>query len=222
VVTQGFKDKIADMWLYRKRANALTAADSSKLTALGLLSAGVNAANSAGGVWLGDDGPYKNEVVNESGEDLILVVWGTFGSWVNAVQPHITASIPAGQSVCVSASSGQTGAMTTIHSDTELVNGQIKNTWVEFTFGEYGVIDVSREVDMQGHSFSVVGPSCTTDMETCVFKCGGGELVCTFGYVLENCANGSQPGANYGTYEGAPSGGCGGMGPAATLKTTIS
>jgi hypothetical protein len=205
-----------------KRANALTAADSSKLTALGAMIAGVNAATSAGGIWLGEDGAYKNEITNESGEDIIVVCWGVAASWINAVQPHITASLPAGQSIWISASAGQTGACSSIHSDTELVNGQVKNTWFEFTFGEYGVIDVSREVDMQGHSISVVGPTCTTDMNTCVFKCGNGELVCTFNYVLENCANGSQPGANYGTYDGAPSGGCGGMGSSATLKTTIS
>lgn len=150
-----------------------------------------------------------------------MVIWGVAGSWVNVIQPHITASIPAGQSIWVSFADGASGAFTAVYGDTTLVNGQLSNTWGEFTFGQWGVVDVSREVKMDGHGLSIVGPSCTTDMDTCVFKCSSGN-VCTFDYVLENCANGSQPGANYGIHEGAPSGGCGGMGSAASLKTTFS
>ncbi|KAL2436269.1 hypothetical protein ABEF95_007292 [Exophiala dermatitidis] len=204
-----------------KRATALTATDASKLTSLGVANLGVNSAVANGHAWLGTDGPYLNEFVNESGEDLILVVWGVAGSWINAVQPSITASIPAGESVKVSFADGASGAWTAIYSDTPLVNGQASNTWGEFTFGQYGVVDVSREVNMSGHSMSIVGPSCTSDMNTCVFQCSSGNS-CITGYELINCENGSQVGANYGTYDGAPSGGCGGMGSSATLKTTFS
>ena len=188
---------------------------------MGLLSAGINALTNNGQVWIGSDGQYKNEFVNESDEDVVICIWGVAGSWVNTIQPHITASIPAGQSLMVSFASGASGAWSAIYSDTQLVNGQLSNTWGEYTFGPYGVVDVSREVNMNGHSMSIVGPSCTSDMNTCVFKCSSG-TVCTFGYVLVNCENGSQVGANYGTYAGAPSGGCGGMGSSATLKTTLS
>ncbi|EXJ86702.1 hypothetical protein A1O3_03655 [Capronia epimyces CBS 606.96] len=204
-----------------KRATALTDTDASKLTSLGVAALGVNAAVANGHSWLGTDGPYQNEFVNESGEDLILVIWGVAGSWINAVQPSITASIPANGSVWVSFADGASGAWTAIYPDTQLVNGQASNTWGEFTFGLYGVVDVSREVNMNGHSLSIVGPSCTSDMNTCVFQCASGD-VCITDYVLLNCENGSQPGANYGTYDGAPSGGCGGMGSSATLRTTFS
>ncbi|KAJ9503088.1 hypothetical protein LTR67_008040 [Exophiala xenobiotica] len=205
----------------QKRATALTDADATKLTALGVASLGVNSAVSNGQAWLAEDGPYKANFQNNAGEDLVLVCWGVAGSWINAVQPTITASIAAGSSLTVSFADGASGACTAVYGDTQLVNGQASNTWMEFTFGDYGVVDVSREVNMNGHSLSVVGPSCTTDMDTCVFVCPSGD-VCTFGYELKNCANGSQPGANYGTYAGAPSGGCGGMGSSATLAVSWS
>ncbi|KAK5065031.1 hypothetical protein LTR84_000866 [Exophiala bonariae] len=203
-----------------KRDTAITAADQAKLSALGVLSTGANSYAPNGAAWLGTDGAYKSEFSNQSGQDLILVIWGVAGSWVNVIQPHITASIPAGQSIWVSFADGASGAFTAVYGDTTLVNGQLSNTWGEFTFGQWGVVDVSREVKMDGHGLSIVGPTCTTDMNTCVFKCSSGN-VCTFDYILENCANGSQPGANYGIHEGAPSGGCGGMGAAASLKTTF-
>jgi len=205
-----------------KRTAALTDADAGKLTALGLGAMGINSYAPNGQAWLGQSGPYQNEFTNDSGEDLILLVWGVAGSWVNAVQPTITASIPAGQSVWVSFADGASGAWTAVYPDTQLVNGQASNTWGEFTFGQWGVVDVSREVNMSGHPMSIVGPTCTTDMDTCVFTCSGGVNTCMYDYLLQNCENGSQPGANYGTFAGSPSGGCGGMGSGATLKTTFS
>lgn len=204
----------------RKRSTALTSSDASKLSSLGAQT-GMNSAVSNGHTWLGDDGPYKSNFVNNAGEDLILICWGVAGSWVNAVQPYITASISSGSSLTVSFADGASGACSAIYSDTELVNGQASNTWMEFTFGEYGVVDVSREVNMNGHSLSISGPSCTSNMDTCVFVCASG-TTCTTGYLLQNCANGSQAGANYGEYDGSPSGGCGGMGSSATLTTTWS
>jgi len=204
-----------------KRAAALTDADAGKLTTLGLTSIGLNSYTANGQAWLGQDGAYQNEFYNDFGEDLILLVWGVAGSWVNAVQPTITASLPANSSVWVSFADGASGAWTAVYPDTALVNGQASNTWGEFTFGQWGVVDVSREVNMNGHPMSIVGPTCTTDMDTCVFTCSEG-TTCMYNYLLLNCENGSQPGANYGTFDGSPSGGCGGMGASATLKTTFS
>jgi len=154
-------------------------------------------------------------------EDIILVIWGPQGSWVNAVQPAITVTLPQGQSKTISFSDGVSGAWAAIYEDTELINGQISNTWGEFTFSVEGVVDVSREVNMSGHTMEIVGPSCTTNMDTCVFVCSSGNS-CEFGYELLNCDNGSQPGANYGTFAGAPSGGCGGLGSSAAVTTTFS
>jgi len=199
----------------------LLTTDASKLTSMGFKACGANAVTNNGGVWIGTDGPYTNEFINSAGEDIILVIWGSWGSWVNAAQPLITHSLASGASTTISFASGAVGAWSAIYEDIELVNGQVSNTWGEYTFSEEGVVDVSREVNMNGHSMSIVGPQCTTDMEQCVFVCSEG-TVCTTGYELKNCENGSQPGANYGMYDGSPSGGCGGLGSAAALKTTFS
>ncbi|KEF50981.1 uncharacterized protein A1O9_12958 [Exophiala aquamarina CBS 119918] len=206
---------------YINRTAAITDADVHKLSALGVASVGVNSFSPNGAAWLGKDGPYRNEFLNVADEDLILVIWGPAGSWINVKQPTLTASLPAGTSLWVSFVNGASGAWVAIYADTRLVNGQASNTWGEFTFGAEGVVDVSREVNMDGHPMSIAGPACTTDMDTCVFLCTTG-TACTTDYVLHNCENGSQPGARYGIHEGAPSGGCGGMGASATLHTVLS
>lgn len=196
----------------------LSAADEAKALTLGLTAIGTNSKANNGAIWIGDDGSYTNEFSNASGEDLILVCWGSQGSWVNAVVPLITVSIPSSGKTTLSFADGNSGACTAIYSDTELVDGQISNTWLEHTYGPSGVLDVSREVNMSGHSIEAVGPSCTTNMETCVFVCDSGNS-CLTDYSLKNCANGSQAGATYGQFDGADSGGCGGLGNAAAIKT---
>lgn len=173
--------------------------------------------------WVGDDGQFTNTFYNDAAEDMVLVVWGPSGSWVNAVQPQLTLSIPQNSSQTVSFPIGWSGAWAPVYSDTTLVNGQVSQTWGEGTFSPpYSVVDVSREVNMNGRTMSIVGPQCTTDMTTCVFQCAGGATTCMTGYELVNCATGSQAGANFGTYDGAASGGCGGMGNGANLKTYMS
>lgn len=103
-----------------------------------------------------------------------------------------------------------------------MVWGQISETWGEGTFGEqWSTVDVSREVNMNGRPMKIVTPQCVSDMDTCVFKCSNGESSCMYGYSLVNCATGSQPGAGAGSYEGAASGGCTGMGSSAALKTYL-
>lgn len=202
-------------------SEVLSAEDEAKALALGLKAIGINSKTNNGAAWIGKDGSYTNEFSNASGEDLILVCWGSEGSWVNAVVPLITVSLPSGGKTTLSFANGNSGACAAIYSDTELVNGQICNSWIEHTYGPTGVLDVSREVHMSGHSIEAVGPSCTTNMDTCVFVCDSGDS-CLTGYSLKNCANGSQPGATYGQYNGADSGGCGGLGNAAAIKTCLS
>jgi len=199
---------------------SLLSSDSSILSGLGC-QLGVNAVRDNGGVWLGSGGAYTNEFSNTAGEPIILVVWGPDASWVNANQPLITVSLASGASTTVSFASGSIGAWSAVYGDTTTVDGQISNTWGEYTFSEEGVVDVSREVNMGGHGMSIVGPECTTDMTTCVFTCDSGNT-CLTDYALLNCLPGSQTGAQYGTYGGMASGGCGGMGSSAALTTTFS
>lgn len=195
----------------------------SAVTKIGICSAGTNANSNNGQAWLGTGGQYTNNFMNNASEAVILVVWGSQGSWVNKITPLITQSISPGESVVVSFANGVSGAFSAIYSDTTLNNGQICNTWGEFTFGGgYSTVDVSREVNMGGHGLEIQTPQCTTNMNTCVFVCPSSNS-CEFGYELQNCAIGSQPGANYGTANygsgPVPSGGCSGIGDSAELTT---
>ena len=195
----------------------------SVLNGLGFTCPGANPTSNNGAVWLGPGGPYTNNFINNASESVILVIWGSQGSWVNTIPPHITTVIEPGESQVVSFANGQSGAWAPIFSDTKLVNGQVCNTWGEFTFsGSWSTVDVSREVNMSGRGMEIRTPQCVTNMETCVFVCNSGNS-CETGYSLLNCAAGSQPGANYGTadYGGGPvpSGGCSGMGNSAELTT---
>lgn len=201
----------------------LASADASRLSALGIASMGENAETSNGKCWFGKDGPYTGDFTNESDEPIILVLWGTDGSWVNVKKPYITSTIPPGKTRTLSFGEGVTGAWSAIYSDTKLLNGQISNTWGEFTMADpYGTVDVSREPNMKGRPMKILTPDCKSDMETCVFVCGGSEDVCMTGYQLKNCDNGSQPGANYGIHYGAPTGGCGNMKKGSHIKVSFS
>ena len=190
-----------------------------KLAGLGCQT-GKNAMADNGAVWIGGGGAYTNTFNNNAGQDLTLVIWGPDASWVNANQPLVTVDIPAGSNQLISFASGAIGAWSAVYSDTVMSNGQISNTWGEYTMSPEGVVDVSREVNMNGHGMSIVGPQCTTDMNTCVFVCSSG-TVCMTNYELLNCAAGSQPGAQYGNFGGFPSGGCGGLGNSAALITYL-
>ena len=199
----------------------LLSADCKILANLGLTSQG----GKTGGTVVGGKNPNVWTVTNKSSKDIIVVTWGPNASWVNANQPDVTYSLAAGKSVTLTTPNGYSGAMSAIYgSDTKLVNGQVSNTWLEFTTGDYGVINVSREVNTKGNTVSGTitsssGQKCTTDFSKCVFTCGGDATSCwqpltsanPTGYHLLNCAAGSQPGAQSGSFDGGDSGGCGGF-----------
>jgi len=197
----------------------LLAADLARLNTLGA-QVGINSQTNNGKAWIGDDGAYVHEFINASGEDIIAVVWGEAGSWVNAQAPLVTHSLPVGSSTKISFASGYSGAFAALYPDTALVNGQVSQTWGEYTHSVEGVVDVSREVNMNGRPLTIVGPTCTTSLTQCVFVCSSGTS-CEFDYLLQNCDPATQPGAQFGTYAGSDSGGCGGMGAAATFTTTF-
>lgn len=193
------------------------------LEVLGVLT-GANADSSSAGkaAWIGNDGDYVAEFENTSGEQVEIIVWGPAASWVNVNVPLITQTLASGSSFNVSVASGTSGGWAAIFSDTTLVDGQVSDTWGEFTFdGEYSTFDVSRLVNMNGHNMSIAATDCVSDMTTCVFTCDSGDS-CEFDYSLENCATDSQKGAEYGTYDGAASGGCLVGSSNNYVKTTIS
>jgi len=204
-------------------SDVLDAVQEIKLIAFGVISAGINAVSSSEDVWIGTDGDYTMEINNESDDELFIICWGPEGSWVNTNVPLVTLALPSGSSKTLSFNNGASGALSAMYSDTELVNGQVSNTWIEYTMGEEGVFDISREVNMNGHSVSVKGPECESNMTTCVFQCTDSSATsCEYGYELVNCANGSQKGATFGTSYGADSGGCGGLGSSAAMTATFS
>lgn len=204
-----------------EKRDVLSASSLQQLTKIGALP-GTNAASSSGGlVWLGNDGPYTNDFQNNSTEPIILAIWGPAGSWVGAIKPLITVSLPPGAVQTVSFASGASGAWSAIYPETTLTQyGQIGNTWGEYTFaGQWSTFDVSREVAMNGRAQKIVSPKCVSDMSTCVFVCTDGSNSCLTAYTLQNCAAGSQPGAQTGTYAGAASGGCSGLTDTGKLQT---
>lgn len=210
----------------------LTTASASKLSAIGVLT-GQNSQAAGSIPWVGTAGnaAFTNEFVNQSGEDLTLVLWGAAGSWVNAVQPQITVSIPQGQNQTVSFPDNWSGAWAPVYGATTQYFGQVIETWGEATFNKYyATADVSREVNGNGRNMKIVTPQCVSDMNTCVFVCNGennmasGFPQCLHQYKLLNCAIGSQPGANYGkdpNLGNADTGGCSGMGQSAKLTTYL-
>jgi hypothetical protein len=147
-------------------AKTLTETSTSFLSALGVKSA---VSNGVG--WIGPDGAWTVDFFNSAGVDLILTVWGT-QSWVNANNPSVLITLPVGGVTTVSFNNGASGAFAAFYPDTDLRMGQVNNTWGEFTFESGGVLDVSREVNMDGHDMTIVTPTgCISDKNTCVFVC---------------------------------------------------
>ncbi|RMZ86785.1 hypothetical protein DV736_g5987, partial [Chaetothyriales sp. CBS 134916] len=195
--------------------------DIAQLVSIGLTKIGINSFTPTSNAWVGDDGDYTNVFENVSGENVILVIWGVAGSWVgglNPVQPLITYSLAPLESVVVSFAEGASGGWAGIYPDTVLVNGQIFNSWGEYTFNQYySTVDVSREPNMNGNNMTIVTPSCVSNMDTCVFVCKDGAISCWLDYELLNCdaANGGGSDAS------AQNGGCNGITPGSQLKTYL-
>jgi len=195
----------------------------SQLTTLGFKALGLNANSNNGQCWLGSDGPNVNTLINSAGVPIIVVVWGTSGysaSFMSSgIAPLITIGISPGASTVISCAD-ISGGIAAVYPDTVLSPfGQIQNTWVEYTYGTYGTIDISREVTMSGHSVQSGNSHCLASMSACVFTCLNGANTCgTAGsYTLQNCgpANGGQSDA------AAMNGGCF-IGPNAVVTTTFS
>jgi hypothetical protein len=166
--------------------------------------------------WIGDNGAYTITFTNTAPTHLNIVLWTSLtGPWVQAQQPAISWPLGMGQSVTVSLTNDISGAFSAVYPETGMYYGLISNTWGEFTFADnWSTFDVSREVNMHGRAMTIATkvPSCvsSTSPPRCVFTCNGGAATCgTSGsYGLENCAAGSQVGANTGSYANNPSGGC--------------
>jgi len=170
--------------------------DLSKLTSLGFKALGLNAQASNGNCWIGSDGPNVHTITNSYSSPIAVVWWGGSGSYAvsfmtSGIAPLVTAALNPGSSMTVSCQNGVSGGFAAVYPDTTLTSfGQIGNTWGEFTTGQYGTYDVSREVFMGGHPMSISSSACTADMNSCVFTCTNGASTCGAAgtYQINNCS----------------------------------
>jgi hypothetical protein len=130
-------------------------------------------------------------------------------------QPWVLAKIPVGENQTVSFAPKVASACAPLYPDTPLANfGGVHNTWVEFNYGPtdssfVGTFDVSRNTRMQGDIIDARGSKCTSNMDTCVFKCQDPNAVsCEKGYQLDNCHASNGGGGGYDVVMQGVGGGC--------------
>lgn len=174
---------------------------------------GSNSKVSNGGIWIGDDSAWGMEVTNAGSQQAVFFCWkanGFSGMSINVNVPDISVGLEPNQKVNLSFAPDVPAACAVANSNSKLAMfGGVDNTWAEVTFGQWGAFDVSRNVNMQGSSISMVGSKCTSDMNTCVFKCKNGDT-CEKGtdYDLYNCDAGNGGGGGYDTKMAGTGGGC--------------
>ena len=188
---------------------------------------GKNDKSDNGGIWIGGDSKWKAEFTNEHSDDAVLYCWkadGYSGMIIKDNTPDISVGIQSGQSVEISFAENVPSACAPVFSDTKLAMfGGVDNTWWEVTFGQYGAFDVSRNVNMKGNTIASKGSKCTSDMETCVFKCKDSSLAsCETGYDLYNCNAAGGGGGGYDVVMQGTGGGCNMAEEGETVKVSFS
>jgi hypothetical protein len=190
---------------------------------------GKNDKQNNGGIWIGGDSDWKAEFINDKNEDAVVWCWkanGFSGMSINVNVPEVSVGIKPGQSVQVSFAPNVPAACAPAFSDTKLAMfGGLDNTWWEVTFGEWGAFDVSRNVNMKGNNISAKGSKCTSDMETCVFKCkDSSKSSCEAGsdYDLFNCHATNGGGGGYDPIMAGTGGGCNMGSSGETVKVVLS
>ncbi|OAL52460.1 hypothetical protein IQ07DRAFT_585635 [Pyrenochaeta sp. DS3sAY3a] len=176
---------------------------------------GKNDKSANGGIWVGSDSAWTAEFTNDANRDSVLYCWkanGFSGMSVNVNVPEISVGLKAGQKVQLSFAENVPAACAPVFADTALaIFGGWDQTWWEVTFGQYGAFDVSRNVNMLGNSIHSKGSKCTSDMNTCVFKCkDSSRKSCEQGadYDLFNCGAGTGGGGGFDTVMQGTGGGC--------------
>lgn len=196
---------------------------------LGIISTGKNDKSNNGAMWVGDDGDWKAEFTNDANEDAVIFCWkadGFSGMSLNVNQPEISVGLKSGEKTVVSFAANVPSACAPAFKGTKLANfGGLDQTWWEVTFGQYGAFDVSRNVNMKGRTISSKGSKCTSDMNTCVFKCKDeNALSCEAGtdYDLFGCGAGTGGGGGYDAVMAGTGGGCAMGSSSETVKVSFS
>lgn len=199
----------------------------SMITGLGA-KIGKNPKTNENGIWIGGDSPWKAQFTNDHPEDAVLFCWRSNdfkNMCLNEMQPEISVGLKSGQSVELSFAEKASAACAPAYASTKLAMfGGIYNTWWEVTFGQDGAFDVSRNVNMKGTNISSKGSKCTSDMDTCVFKCKDGMDSCEKGedYDLFNCGAGTGGGGGYDPIMAGTGGGCAMGRDSETVKVVFS
>lgn len=185
----------------------------SMITSIGAKT-GKNPTSNQNGIWLGNDSSWMAQFTNDNNQDAVLFCWRSNdfkNMCINEMQPEISVGLKSGESVDISFEENASAACAPVFPDTKLAMfGGVDNTWFEVTFGSTGAFDISRNVNMNGNSISAKGSKCTSDMNTCVFKCKNGMSTCEKGtdYDLFNCDSGNGGGGGYDPIMAGTGGGC--------------
>jgi hypothetical protein len=173
------------------------------ISSMGFKGVGINDKSDNGGLWIGDDGAWKTEFTNDASSNMVIFCWkadGFSGMSLNVNLPAISVGLKQGESVVVSFAPNVPTACAPAFPDTKMaLFGGVDNTWYEATFGSSGAFDISRNVNMKGNSISAKGSKCTSNMDSCVFKCQDESVAsCETGYTLagmdsEGCGGGYDP-----------------------------
>ncbi|KAF1850244.1 uncharacterized protein K460DRAFT_269538 [Cucurbitaria berberidis CBS 394.84] len=176
---------------------------------------GKNDKSNNGGIWIGDDSDWQAEFTNDASKNAVLYCWkanGFSGMSVNVNVPEVSVGLKPGEKVTLSFAPNVPAACAPAFIDTSLaIFGGWDQTWFEVTFGQFGAFDISRNVNMNGCNISSKGSKCTSDMNTCVFKCKDSSVKsCEKGadYDLFNCGASSGGGGGYDTVMAGTGGGC--------------
>ncbi|KAI8931628.1 hypothetical protein NX059_011279 [Plenodomus lindquistii] len=190
---------------------------------------GKNDKSNNGGIWIGDDSEWKATFTNDDNSNAVIYCWkanGFSGMSVNVNVPEVSVGLKSGESVTLSFAPNVPAACAPVFSDTKLaLFGGWDNTWWEATFGTSGCFDVSRNVNMRGNHISSKGSKCTSDMETCVFKCKDSNASsCEAGtdYDLFNCGASNGGGGGYDVVMAGTGGGCAMGGNSEHVQVTFS
>ncbi|KAH7074131.1 hypothetical protein FB567DRAFT_479596 [Paraphoma chrysanthemicola] len=174
---------------------------------------GVNSKTNNGGIWIGTDSDWQMEVTNGGSKQAVFYCWkanGFSGMSINKNVPEISVGLKPGQKVDLSFAAGVPAACAPATDSSKLaLFGGLHETWAEVTFGKDGAFDVSRNVNMRGCNISMKGSKCTSDMNTCVFKCKDTSVEsCETGYTLDNCDASNGGGGGYDPVMAGVGGGC--------------
>lgn len=219
---------MAKQQLCHKLVPGLQEADCNWIIEKGIADQGINDIAPNNKIWIGNQGPNIFNFTNYRNEPISIILWESANdssSFVSSHRPLISYSLPnLGDSVLISLANNISGAWSYIerYKTSLTLWGQVSNTWGEFTTGRYATVDVSRLITMSGGCISVQTPTgCISDMENCSFHCKtGSSCGLRDSYTLVNCEK-PQIGAHSGTFDGQPSGGCGGWDGGGTLNIAL-